>query len=209
MGKIKFLQLTDAQRLSLEEGFRNGDTHCFRMHCRAVLLKETSLKPRYRITNGYVTYLTHGWNASRSSESRIYIRIPDVGTNLLWTVPTKRSCAKLSNKTGVRKQSPGRLAKCHREESERLDFQTFFIRISARYKRIRKRPRGVPTPQLYEYKTEKLQEFERLEIDERSIFSLPMKAMSVPKDMFLMAGSFVMRMSMSYPRRRRESISSE
>ena len=57
MGKSKLLQLTDAQRLSLEEGFRNGDTHYFRMRCRAVLLKETSLKPRYRITNGDVTYL--------------------------------------------------------------------------------------------------------------------------------------------------------
>jgi transposase len=43
MGKIKQLQLTDAQRLSLEEGFRNGGTHCFRMRCRAVLLKATSL----------------------------------------------------------------------------------------------------------------------------------------------------------------------
>jgi transposase len=57
------------------------------------------------------------------------------------------------------------LAKRHREGSERLDFQAFFISIGARYKRIRKRPRGVPSPQLYEYKIKKLQELERLEID--------------------------------------------
>lgn len=43
---------------------------------------------------------------------------------------------------------------------KRLNIQTFFISIGARYKRIRKRPRGVPSPQLYEYKVEKLQELE-------------------------------------------------
>lgn len=42
----------------------------------------------------------------------------------------------------------------------RLDIQTFFISIGARYKRIRKRPRGAPSPQLYEYKVEKLQKLE-------------------------------------------------
>lgn len=43
MGKIKILILTDTQRLSLEEGFRNGCSHCFRMRCRAVLLKSRGL----------------------------------------------------------------------------------------------------------------------------------------------------------------------
>lgn len=35
--------------------------------------------------------------------------------------------------------------------------------IGARYKRIRKRPRGKPSPQLYAYKKEKLQELEELD----------------------------------------------
>ena len=39
MGKIKTLILTDIQRFTLEDGFRNGCSHCFRMRCRAVLLK--------------------------------------------------------------------------------------------------------------------------------------------------------------------------
>ena len=43
----------------------------------------------------------------------------------------------------------------------RESIQGFFIRIGARYRRIRKRPKGTPSPQLYEYKTEKLQELER------------------------------------------------
>lgn len=46
------------------------------------------------------------------------------------------------------------------QRGKRLNIQTFFISIGARYKRIRKRPRGVPSPQLYEYKVEKLQELE-------------------------------------------------
>lgn len=42
-----------------------------------------------------------------------------------------------------------------------MTFKRFFISIGARYKRIRKRSRGVPSPQLYRYKVEKLQELER------------------------------------------------
>ena len=43
MGKIKKLELTDAQRVQLEQGFRNGSSHCFRMRCRAVLFKAAGL----------------------------------------------------------------------------------------------------------------------------------------------------------------------
>lgn len=62
-----------------------------------------------------------------------------------------------------RKQSQGRMAGGYRERGEQSDLQAFFIRIGARYKRIRKRPRGIPSPQFYEYKFEKLQELERQE----------------------------------------------
>lgn len=58
--------------------------------------------------------------------------------------------------------SQGSLAKLLWQGSEQFDIPTFFIRIGARYRRIRKRPEGVPSPQLYVYKTEKLQELERL-----------------------------------------------
>lgn len=64
-----------------------------------------------------------------------------------------------------REQSQGSLAESHGQGSERPDVQAFFISIGARYKRIRKRPRGVPSPQLYAYKREKLQELEHLSRD--------------------------------------------
>jgi len=60
----------------------------------------------------------------------------------------------------MREQGQGCMGAGYRQESERHDLQTFFISIGARYKRIRKRPRGTPSPQLYEYKVEKLQELE-------------------------------------------------
>lgn len=56
----------------------------------------------------------------------------------------------------------GSMATILGQRSERVNFQTFFIRLGARYRRIRKRPRGIPSPQLYEYKTQKLQELETL-----------------------------------------------
>ena len=43
MGKPKVLELTETQRLELERGFRLGEKHCFRMRCRAVLLKADGL----------------------------------------------------------------------------------------------------------------------------------------------------------------------
>lgn len=55
------------------------------------------------------------------------------------------------------------MAECNRQEGKRCDTETFFKLSGARYKRIRKRPRGCPSPQLYEYKKEKLQELENLD----------------------------------------------
>jgi len=43
MGKIKKLELAESQRVQLENGFRNGASHCLRMRCRAVLLKADGL----------------------------------------------------------------------------------------------------------------------------------------------------------------------
>ena len=43
MGKSKLLSLTDRERRELEQGFRFGEKHCFRMRCRAVLLKADGL----------------------------------------------------------------------------------------------------------------------------------------------------------------------
>ena len=57
-------------------------------------------------------------------------------------------------------QSQGCMGTGLRQEGIAEYIQGFFIRIGARYRRIRKRPKGQPSPQLYAYKTEKLQELE-------------------------------------------------
>lgn len=43
MGKITQLELTPMQRKALENGYRNGSSHAFRMRCKAVLLKAQGL----------------------------------------------------------------------------------------------------------------------------------------------------------------------
>ena len=115
MGKIKSILLKDSERLALETGFRQGDSHCFRMRCRAVLLKSTGLSSK-------------AIEQDRQSVSK-----------------AREAWQKATGK-----------------EASDLTFKRFFISLGARYKRIRKRPRGVPSPQLYAYKTEKLQELEHL-----------------------------------------------
>lgn len=39
MGKIKTVELTGAQRAALEQGYRAGSSHAFRMRCQMILLK--------------------------------------------------------------------------------------------------------------------------------------------------------------------------
>ncbi len=39
MGKIKTLELTQAQREALEKGYRTGESHSFRLRCQIILLK--------------------------------------------------------------------------------------------------------------------------------------------------------------------------
>lgn len=41
--RIKILTLTESERLGLTTGFRQGESHVFRMRCRAILLKSEGL----------------------------------------------------------------------------------------------------------------------------------------------------------------------
>lgn len=40
---IKTLILTESEKKELQLGFRNGESHCFRMRCRTILLKSEGL----------------------------------------------------------------------------------------------------------------------------------------------------------------------
>lgn len=57
-----------------------------------------------------------------------------------------------------RDESQREMAVSHRQGSEPKHLQKFFISLGARFGRIMKRPKGVPSLQLYAYKCEKLQE---------------------------------------------------
>lgn len=58
-------------------------------------------------------------------------------------------------------ESQGAVAAGHWKEGAPRYFQGFFISIGARFGRIRKTPKGTPSPQIYSYKEEKLQELEQ------------------------------------------------
>lgn len=64
-----------------------------------------------------------------------------------------------------REESQRGMAAGFGKRSERQHLQGFFIRLGAGYRRIRKRPKGKPSPQLYAYKSEKLQELVQQEKD--------------------------------------------
>lgn len=97
------------------------------------------------------------------------------------------------------------MAECNRQGGERCNTETFFKRSGARYKRIRKRPRGEPSPQLYAYKKEKLQGFEELDSKGDIIlyYIMPMRDMYVPMATFHMDGNTKTRMSMC-PQKKRQ-----
>lgn len=56
MGKPKVLGLAETERLALDRGFRFGEKHCFRMRCRAVLLKSEGLSS---VAIGAQTEMSH------------------------------------------------------------------------------------------------------------------------------------------------------
>ena len=43
MGKITKIELSESERIKLNLGFKEGASHCFRMRCKAVLLKSEGL----------------------------------------------------------------------------------------------------------------------------------------------------------------------
>ena len=156
MGKIKKIELTQEQYAALENGFRNGGSHCFRMRCRAVLLKGkglSSVKAGEQTEMSFVS--VNAWVKRFLTE----------GIDGLETRPGRKPIMDCSDEQAVRlaieqdrqsvEQSQRSMAAGDRETSKRYNVQAFFIRIGARYKRIRKRPR--PSPQLYQYKYEKLE----------------------------------------------------
>ena len=44
MGRIKVVELSEAERQALERGYRTGKTHSYRQRCKGVLLKSEKRK---------------------------------------------------------------------------------------------------------------------------------------------------------------------
>ena len=56
MGKITKIELSESERIKLNLGFKEGSSHCFRMRCKAVLLKSEGLSSE---AIGKIVEMTH------------------------------------------------------------------------------------------------------------------------------------------------------
>ena len=56
MGKITRIELSESERIKLNFGFKEGSSHCFRMRCKAVLLKSEGLSSE---AIGKIVDMTH------------------------------------------------------------------------------------------------------------------------------------------------------
>lgn len=162
MGKPKVLELTETERLALEKEFRLGEKHCFRMRCRAVLLKADGLSSAAAGVQTEMSYVSvNAWVKRFKSEGIDGLNTRSGrGRKPIMEFGRGSSASGNRARQTEREQGKSGMGASLGQRGKRLYIQTFFISIGARYKRIRKRPRGVPSPQLYEYKVEKLQELE-------------------------------------------------
>ena|SRR6476620_8642231 len=62
MGKIKTINLSEADRKALEKGYREGASHCFRMRCQMILLKSAE-RPSIEIATqlGFCEVVVNNW----------------------------------------------------------------------------------------------------------------------------------------------------
>lgn len=85
--KLKILTLTESERSELTFGFRNGESHSFRMRCRCVLLKSEGLNSvqvgiqtemTSQSVNGWVKRFEKlsNWIDKASAEPRKHGKIP-------------------------------------------------------------------------------------------------------------------------------------
>ena len=151
MAKIKTISLTDEERRQLEQGFREGKSHAridIESHWRTdrndthigQFVGETLRVGRHQGSGDPSRPWAQTYNGQLGRESR-------------------KDCHR--ERQAECKEGQGGLVAGYGQRSLGEYVQGFFIRIGARYRRIRKRPKGSPSPQLYAYKTKKLQELER------------------------------------------------
>ncbi|WP_245206970.1 hypothetical protein [Barnesiella sp. WM24] len=168
------------------------------MRCRAVLQKSTGLTSEQV---GEQTDMTH-----ISVNSRVK-RFETEGIKGLETRPGRgrKPIMDCSDEESVRKaiendrQSVKKAKEAWQQASGgrslREYLHGFFIRLGAGYRRIRKRPKGKPSPQLYAHKTDKLQELVQQEKMVSSTFIMEMKATSALRNMRYTDGSSAVKMS--------------
>lgn len=156
------LELSEADRLKLKKGYHNGPTHNYRIRCKSILLK-SSEKSASEIAEIFTVtiptayaWIKHGINGLETRPGQGRKPIMDCSDEEAVRKTIEEDRQSVSKARGAWEKASGKKA-------SDITFKRFFRSIGARYRRIRKRPRGIPSPQLYSYKKEKLQELESLD----------------------------------------------
>jgi transposase len=158
MGKIKSIGLSAEQIRLPENGYKYGRAHFLRQRCLAVLLKSEGLSsPQIALKVNLCQQSINKWVDRFLSDG-----IAGLGNRL--GQGAKPIISREANEEAIqpaeRESGESLLGGLLGQDGLGGNVQTFFIRLGARYRRIRKRPRGKPSPQLYAYKCEKLQKLE-------------------------------------------------
>lgn len=87
MGLVNTPQLSTQERLILEQGFREGESHCFRTRCHVILLKADgrTSKDVGLITDMSHISVNHWGNVSNPKASQASVISWGKGVNLFWT----------------------------------------------------------------------------------------------------------------------------
>lgn len=147
MKHIKVLELSEADRLKLEKGYYNGLTHNYRIRCKSILLKSSG-KSASEIAEIFdVTIPTvYAWikrykeNDIKGLETR-----PGQGRKPIMDCSDEEAVRKAieEDRQSVSKAREA-WEKASGKKASDITFKRFFRSIGARYRRIRKRPRGIP-----------------------------------------------------------------
>ena len=80
MGKITKIELSESERIKLNLGFKEGTSHCYRMRCKAVLLKSEGLSSeaigeivemtQISVNNWVKRYLLEGFSGLETRKGR-------------------------------------------------------------------------------------------------------------------------------------------
>ena len=166
MSRLIILTLTDEERIALEKGSRHGTSHAFRTRCQMILLKADRL-PSAQVAEqiGCCMIAVNGWVKRYQAEGIHGLKTKQGRGRKAILDDRSRSRAGAGCRAEPPPEDQPRQSRTRSEPGQRVQHdnaQAFSQKHRCRYKRLRKRPKGQPNPDVYALRVECLAELERL-----------------------------------------------